>query len=454
LTGKTFPGLYNPYNLRHIDPDTNKEYVSGYCMATGRPYDPQTGELMKLDKEGRPVAKDGTVYPGVYDKVTGKYKDLLTQKPVTHINFDENTGIPLNPDTREPYPIDFKTMKPYHPLTKEKFCGFFDHKTNKMIDYLTKLPYDLGKFDPETGIPLDKNGKKMTLSGEGTVKDFKGKELNIKYDLLSKMPINPQTKLTYVPKNYDPDNGRPINYGTGKLYPIDPETFQPYDPATSEYLPGYFDPKSGYPIDPKTKTIFRKHNFDTETGIPLDNDGSLCKIDAKTLRPIKKDGTIQPGSFDPASLIAINPHTKEYFCSVFDEASGRPINSKTGDPYPIDNKTKMPYDPQTGKFFPGKFDEYSVKPIDPISGKAVAWGYDEETGRPLDNEGTPYPIDIKTFRPYDPKTNMMLPGFFDPKTGEPVDPFTKKIMSKPFKKGEQKFIPINLRNNYPGKRFR
>jgi hypothetical protein len=120
---------------------------------------------------------------------------------------------------------------------------------------------------------------------------------------------------------------------------------------------------------------------------------------------------------------------KEYLSPNFDPQSGKPINYKTDEPYPIDEKTSKPFDPQSGRVFSGLYHVYEGHQLHPKTQKEIKIGFDKETGRPL-NQVTKelFPIEKESCRPYDPVTGHKYPGFFDPESGEPVDKDTKKVI--------------------------
>jgi hypothetical protein len=454
-TGKLFPGTYDPHDLRPIDPKTGKKFYGGYDPETGRPVDPRTGKLFELDAEGRPFdVQTNTIYPGRYDKKTGKALDPETGHPVYHMNFCPQTGIPINPDTRKPYPIQFGTSNPHNPETGEIFPGHYEIKNKKLINPDTKVAYEIAGFDEESGAPLGADGNLLPYDAkEMTFSDMKGVKIHMKFHPESLRPIIDMTTMrTFTPKNYCPDTGRPLDPATGKLAPLDPATNCPYDSETGIVLPGRYDLKTGQPLDDDDK-IFAVERYCKETGVLLDpSTKKKLPVDLEThqvMDPVYK--VAYPFKFYPKTYQMYHPGTKEVFAPNFDPTSGKPINYKTDEPYPVDEKTGRPFDPQSGKILPGLYDNYEGEMLDPKTREPIKL-YDKYTGRPINPvTKAPYPIDPQSYRPYDPKTKKYFPGFFDPTTGDPVDKDTRKIIKLNPDKND---VPINLRNNYPGTRFK
>jgi hypothetical protein len=52
---------------------------------------------------------------------------------------------------------------------------------------------------------------------------------------------------------YNPHTGCPLDPLTGRDYPIQEDTFRPYDPRTGEKLPGLFNPVTFQPLDHETQ---------------------------------------------------------------------------------------------------------------------------------------------------------------------------------------------------------
>ncbi|WP_047871834.1 hypothetical protein [Nocardiopsis sp. RV163] len=207
---------------------------------------------------------------------------------------DPATGLPLNPETGQPYPIDSETGLPYNPETG--------------------LPIN---YDPETGqvLPIDPvTGQPVPEGGTGSSLEF------------------------------DPATGVPLNPETGQPYPIDSETGLPYNPETD--LPINYDPETGQvlPIDPVTG---QPVGIDPETGLPTDYGSQAPAFTPPPDLGLNGPGTGQDG-YDygngvptpPPDLGLNGPGTGEDV----------PINPVTGEPYVIDPVTGKPYpiDPETG----------------------------------------------------------------------------------------------------------
>ncbi|WP_236572028.1 hypothetical protein [Nocardiopsis sp. FR4] len=163
------------------------------------------------------------------------------------VELDPATGLPLNPDTGEPYPLDPDTGLPYNPDTGLPINYDPDTGQVDLIDPITGQPvtYDPGTgeftpIDPATREPLDLDGPGGDGSGyqppdySDLVTDDPGLGTNFGSD--SDGPgINPITGEPYV---VDPETGLP--------YPIDPETGEPITTGFDVSGPGP-DPTSGIP---------------------------------------------------------------------------------------------------------------------------------------------------------------------------------------------------------------
>ncbi|WP_026128002.1 hypothetical protein [Nocardiopsis lucentensis] len=193
---------------------------------------------------------------------------LNTNFPTPELEFDPDTGLPLNPETGEPFPVDPDTGLPFNPDTGLPIS--YDPATGQAlpIDPVTGDPIPPGEpgnqleFDPETGLPLDPE------TGEP-------------------FPVDPDTGLPY-----EPDTGLPINYDpeTGQVLPIDPLTGEPISPIEYPDLSG--DDDLGV-FDPGLPTDYDSGDgpsvpVNPITGQPYDVDdlGLTYPIDPETGAPI------------------------------------------------------------------------------------------------------------------------------------------------------------------------
>jgi len=172
---------------------------------------------------------------------------------------DPETGLPINPRTGEPFPVNPETGLPYDPDTG--------------------LPIQL---DPETGLPLpiDPLTGEIITAGPGT-----------------------QAVL-------DPETGLPINPETGESFPVNPETGLPYNPDTG--LPVVVDTDSGLllPIDPQTGLPYNPDTGEIITssgrGTQADLDG-LLDYDIPRLETPDFDSDDLPGTSLPRSYTTVGP---------------------------------------------------------------------------------------------------------------------------------------------------
>ncbi|OKI18551.1 hypothetical protein A6A08_24720 [Nocardiopsis sp. TSRI0078] len=152
---------------------------------------------------------------------------------------DPATGLPINPETGQPFPIDPETGLPFNPVTELPIN--YDPSTGQAlpIDPVTGEPVGI---DPQTGLPTDYGyGARPTpdlgLNGPGTSDDYG-------YGL---QPPLPPPDLGLNGPGFGPDTEVPINPVTGEPYVIDPITGQPYpiDPETGAPVTGGFDIPDG-----------------------------------------------------------------------------------------------------------------------------------------------------------------------------------------------------------------
>jgi hypothetical protein len=262
--------------------------------------------------------------------------------------------------------------------------------------------------------------------------------------------VDPRDFVGHPQSTFDPLTARPMNPKTGKPYPINSQG-KPYDPATRHVLPGYFDQKTGQPIDIDTKKPF-KTGYHPVTGAPLDPSGEAYKLNAEGY-PVHPDTQelISSVKYDPATRKPLDPLTNEPLkIEKFDPFTGRVVDNATKVPFPIHPVYKKQFDPKTGKLFPGTYDPYDYRPFDPANKKKMNGGFEPETGRPINpKNGEPFPIN-EDGKPYNPATKKLLAGKFDPKSGKPIDPKTGQPV-KHINFDQSTGIPINpeTRKPYP-----
>ncbi|MFI6576134.1 hypothetical protein ACIBFB_10040 [Nocardiopsis sp. NPDC050513] len=216
---------------------------------------------------------------------------LNTGFPTTELEFDPDTGLPLNPQTGEPFPVDPETGLPFNPDTGLPIS--YDPETGRVlpIDPVTGepvLPGEQGtqlEFDPDTGLPIDPETGEL-------------------------FPLDPDTGVPY-----DPDTGLPINYDpeTGQVLPIDPLTGEPISPVEYPDLsgdggPGAFDPGLPTDYDPGDGPSLP---INPVTGQPYDVDdlGLSYPIDPETGEPITSGftGGRGPGDYEIPPLSTPDP---------------------------------------------------------------------------------------------------------------------------------------------------
>ena len=103
----------------------------------------------------------------------------------------------------------------------------------------------------------------------------------------------------------------------------------------------------------------------------------------------------------------------------FNPHSMRPIDPETLKEYPLTAQGR-PFNPKTQEILPGVFDPLTGQPISPETGKPLPKAFDPMTGRPIDPQtGEAYPIDKATKYPINPVTKQPIKhaGQFDPETG-------------------------------------
>jgi len=137
--------------------------------------------------------------------------------------------------------------------------------------------------------------------------------------------------------------------------------------------------------------------------------------DGKVVDPAS--GLTLPRKYDPKTSRVLDPATKRPVCPAYDKVTGRPYNLETGKIYPINSNSK-PFDPITGKEFYGNFDPQTGKPLNDDGSPFDHSRFDENTGRPLDKTGKELPLDKEGFPVVDGKK---FPQKFDPLLGLKVD---------------------------------
>ncbi|WP_236574545.1 hypothetical protein [Nocardiopsis sp. FR26] len=290
------------------------------------------------------------------------------------VELDPATGLPLNPDTGEPYPLDPDTGLPYNPDTGLPINYDPDTGQVDLIDPITGQPIDTDspvgsvELDPATGLPLNPDtGEPYPLDPDTGLPYNPDTGLPINYDPDTGQvtPINPITGQpvdTTAPPvlELDPATGLPLNPDTGEPYPLDPDTGLPYNPDTG--LPINYDPDTGQ-VD----------LIDPITGQPVTYDpgtGEFTPIDPATREPLDLDGPGGDGSGyqppDYSDLVTDDPGLGTNFGS---DSDGPGINPITGEPYVVDPETGLPYpiDPETGEPITTGFDVSGPGP-DPTSG--------------------------------------------------------------------------------------
>ncbi|MDT0304707.1 hypothetical protein [Streptomonospora wellingtoniae] len=155
---------------------------------------------------------------------------------------DPETGLPINPDTGEPFPVDPETGQPYNPETGLPVLTDPDTGEVMPIDPVTGEAYH-----PDTGLPISMDPE---TGGFQSLNPLTGD------------PIGSEGGLPDL--ETDPETGLPINPDTGEPFPVDPETGLPYAPDTG--LPVFTDGEGGIkPIDPETGY---PEGYDPETDSP------------------------------------------------------------------------------------------------------------------------------------------------------------------------------------------
>ncbi|WDZ92947.1 hypothetical protein [Nocardiopsis sp. HUAS JQ3] len=254
---------------------------------------------------------------------------------------DPATGLPLNPETGQPFPVDPETGLPYNPEND--------------------LPIN---YDPETGqvLPIDPvTGQPVPDGGTGSSLEF------------------------------DPATGLPLDPETGQPFPVDPETGLPYNPEND--LPINYDPETGQvlPIDPVTG---QPVGIDPETGLP--NDYGYNVPTPPPDLGLNGPGTGQDG-YDYGNVVPTPPPD----LGLNGPGTGEdvPINPVTGEPYVIDPITGQPYpiDPETGAPITNGFDGLGpsqprpseLPPLESPNDLGLNYGGLSPGPGPYDSPGTP-----------------------------------------------------------------
>lgn len=154
LSGEQIQGQFDVKTGKRIDPKTSQTVCDFYCKSTGRPINPESGEVFPLDSEGRPHDPEtGTVLAGCFDIESGRPLDPQTTEEIEHESFCPDTGRPIDPETQELLELNEEG----YPETEEGeviYMGPFDEKTGLKMDEEGNLS-SMHRYDPDTGLPND-----------------------------------------------------------------------------------------------------------------------------------------------------------------------------------------------------------------------------------------------------------------------------------------------------------
>jgi hypothetical protein len=378
------------------------------------------GEPGKNPGKQPDVSLPDAVIPPEADEEPGKINrrkaldpEELNRRPGGRYN--PHTGLPLDPLTGRDYPISKDTMRPYDPRTNEELPGLFDPLTLQPLFAETKEVLH-ARFDPHTSLPIDPStGKPVKIDAQGKVKDpLSGLTLPRVFDAKTSRVIDQQTKKPVCP-SFDSLTGRPYNFETGKLFPIN-QNKRPYDPKSLKQFEGEFDPISGKPLNPDG-TIFECAKFDENTGRPMNKNGEVVPLDSEGY-PIV-DGKKFPQKFSPLTGTKVNPDGSYVTLARYDKNTGLPIDQIRQESTIVHPDTGIPTNIHTGKEYTemGRHEPCTGRYISE-EGKVAPDRFDAETGRPIDQKtGELIPIDQSSCFPIDPLTKKVFPGVFDPATG-------------------------------------
>jgi len=174
--------------------------------------------------------------------------------------------------------------------------------------------------------------------------------------------------------------------------------------------------------DGSKKNYESKHDVSDTTPLPKGKDGLEGGKSKPAEKPEKGEGEgkrkpVPPKIDDMKAKDPVDPREQPVFPDTrFDPMTARPLNCKTGKPFPIDPISKRPYDPITGDYYPGIFDLDTGLPIDIESDKPYKCGFDHFTGRMRNWDGELQTI-TRDGNVEDAETGKALPGKFDPSSG-------------------------------------
>ncbi|KAJ4392826.1 hypothetical protein N0V91_011238, partial [Didymella pomorum] len=333
-----FPNL----NGTLVDPSSGRplaiDPTSGFPInpTTLVPFNPANGQpLISIPPATTPVVDPATL---PIDPISG-----FPTNNGTLIN--PSNGLPLAIDPTSGFPINPNTLVPFNPVTGEPLIpGTSPNGTTPAQPEVT----------PPTSLPIDTSG--------------------LPIDPASGFPVNNGTL-------YNPSTGLPLAIDPTSGFPINPDTLTPFNPVTGEPLLPSATPPT--PIDTSTLPL------DPISGFPA-NNGTLYN-----------PATGLPLALDPTSGFPVNP------------TSGVPFNPLTGEPLLPGGSPNSTTPAQPGATPPVPIDT-SVLPLDPISGFPISNGtlFDPATGLPLNIDPTSgFPIDPSTGVPFSPLTGLpLLPG--------------------------------------------
>jgi hypothetical protein len=193
-------------------------------------------------------------------------------------------------------------------------------------------PHGVSDTTPLPKDTTDLKGGKSKPNDKPEDKESQGKRRPVPpkiEDQKPKNPVDPRELPVYPDARFDPMTARPLNFVTGKPYPIDPSSKRPYDPITGNYWPGLFDPETGLPIEIESMTSY-KNGFDHFTGLMRNWKGEEQTITRDGNVEDNETGIRLPGKFDPVTKRQIDPTTNQPIkYKRFDTETGKPIDPVT-----------------------------------------------------------------------------------------------------------------------------
>jgi len=271
-TDEPLPGLFDPETLQPLNPQTKEAYPDEFDRFTGIPINPETKKPAEINPQTGLVIHPGSgiTLQDKWDPISGRIIDPETNAPVP-ANFDSKTGRPINPVTGQLYPIDPETFRPYDEDTGKEFPGFFSPQSGFPIDPQTNEEFCDYIFDENTGRPLDPKSKEVLPIDSLTATPY-----NPETGQILPMLFNPKTgrkvddrTLEDATDRYDACTGLPIDPVSEEKYKVDPETHRPFNPRTEHVAPGHFDTSTGRPLDPVSNKPI-PDRFDPHSGRPID----------------------------------------------------------------------------------------------------------------------------------------------------------------------------------------